>query len=225
MLAHGVPVSDWNDAPGTAGTPAPAQFRTIDDVAALLRADFAANAIDAVVEANEWDPEYHRGAARVVVGYSDFSFASPSGAEGPGANTPIPDGSGDVGRPILDDLSTFHVWIHDPGGGSGEGVAESARTATKALLQQTMRAIREGIAAPFREPPRGKWPKPQEMPPGYPAFTYGSFVEVDVMLPSPILGDRLHVAGLAGGIQIEDSVIIDGAPAVASGTSTAGQPS
>lgn len=216
-------MSDWDDAPGTAGTPPPAQFRTIDDVKRLLDRDFAANAIDAVVEVNEWDPENRRGAPRVVVSYGDFSFASPSGAEGPGAHMPIPDGSGDVGRPILDDLSSFHIWIHDPGGGIGEGIAEGARTATKALLQQTMRAIRESIAAPFREPPRGKWPKPGETPPGYPAFTWGSLVEVDVMLPSPILGGRFHVVAL-GSIEIDDSVSTDGGNFVAAGTSAAGQP-
>lgn len=201
---------------GPAGTPPPKQFRNIDDVARMLRADFAANGISAVVEADEWQPEWHQGEARVVVGYSRFSFGTPDGSDQPGASIEIPDGTGDVARAVLDDLCMFHVWCHDPGSGTGEPVAVSARKGTKELLLQTLRALREALAAPFREPPAGVWPKPKEMPVGYPAFVYGSFVEFEVLIPSPVLGGRLHVGTILE-INFDDSVSIDGTVAASGG--------
>lgn len=195
---------------GTAGTPPPRQFRSIDDVANLLRADFATNGIAAVVEASEWNPVWHAGEPRVVVGYDGFTFGPPMGSDQPGPSITVPDGTGDVARAILDDLNRFRVWVHHNGSGaSGEPAAERARASTKALLLDTIRAIREGLTAPFREPPSGHWPKPTEQPPGYPAFVYGSFVEFSVLIPSPVLGGRLHVGNVAE-IIFQDSINIGG---------------
>lgn len=193
----------------TAGTPPPRQYRTIDDVAELLRADFKANDVEAVVEASVWAPEWHRGEPRVVIGYDTFSFHPPTGANQPGASIEIPDGTGDVGRAILDDLERFHVWVHG-GDGAGDPVkAEGARRRAKDLLIDTMRAIREALTANFREPPTGHWPKPLEMPAGYPAFVYGSFVEVSIPIASSVIGGRFHV-GTVDGIIFTDSISIDG---------------
>lgn len=195
----------------TAGTPPPRQYRTIDDVANLLLEDFKANGVEAVVEASVWAPEWHRGEPRVVIGYDTFSFNPPTGANQPGASIEIPDGTGDVGRAVLDDLERFHVWVHHNGDGikGGEPQAERARKGTKDLLIDTMRAIREALTANFREPPTGHWPKPMEMPVGYPAFVYGSFVEVSVPIASSVIGGRFHV-GTVAEIIFDDSISIDG---------------
>lgn len=203
---------------GPTGTPVPHQFRTIDDVARLLRRDFAANGINATVEANEWQPEWFQGEPRVVVGYGRFTFGTPEGSDQPGASIEIPDGTGDVARAVLDDLTRFRVWCHDPGSGTGAPVAESARRGTKELLLQTMRAIREALAAPFREPPMGEWPKPSEATPGYQSFVYGSFVSLEVLIPSPVLGTRLHVRTIRE-IEFSDSVNIDGTVTASGGGS------
>ncbi len=202
--------------PGPSGTPRPRQFNTIDDVARLLKEDFEINGVAAVIEANEWQPEYHQGEPRVVVGYGRFTFGPPEGSDQPGASIEIPDGTGDVARAVLDDLTRFRVWCHDPGSGTGAPVAESARKGTKALLLETMRALREALAAPFREPPSGKWPRPSDSPPGYPAFVYGSFVSFEVLIPSPVLGGRLHSRTIAE-IDFTDSVSIDGTVAASGG--------
>ncbi len=196
---------------GTAGTPPPRQYRTIDDLADLLRADFAVNGIGAVVEADVWQPEWHKGEPRVVVGYDTFTFESPRGTNQPGWSVEIPDGSGDVARAILDDCTRFHVWCHHSGEGlpGGDLVPVKARRAVKDLLANTVRAIFDALATGFREPPVGHWPKPREQAPDYPAFTYGSFVEFQVMIPSSVLSGRLHVATV-GAVDFTDSIDIDG---------------
>lgn len=193
-----------DNAPGTAGTPPPRQFHTVDSLATLLRVDFQANGIDAVVEASEWNPEWHKGVPRVVVGYGRFTLGTPMGADQPGYGIPIPDGTGDVGRAVLDYLPRFRVWCHSLGVGDGPE-AERARAATCELLLQTARAIREALGSPFREEPAGEWPKPWEMPVDYPAFAWGSFVAFEVLIPSPVIGGRLHV-GTVVGVSVDDSV-------------------
>lgn len=199
------------EAIGTAGTPPPRQYRTIDDLAALLRDDFAANDIGAVIEADVWQPEWHAGEPRVVIGYDAFSFEPPQGTNQPGPSILIPDGSGDVARAILDNCERFHVWCHHNGDGmpGGDPQVIRARRGTKDLLVNALRAVYEACGAPFREAPSGHWPKPKEQAPGYPAFVYGSFVEFSVMIPSSVLGGRFHVNTVAE-INFVDSILIDG---------------
>lgn len=213
-------MNDLACLPGPTGAPAPRQFHTIDDIARLLRDDFAANAIGAVVEVSEWNPQWHQGEPRVVLGLGDFTYVPPAGTDQPGAGIPIPDGSGDVGRAILDKLSHITVWVHNQGQDDGNGAAEGARRATEDLLDNTVRALREALTAIFREPPKGTWPSPDKMPEGYPAFIFGSFVSFSFVLAKPIIGGRLHVGTIAS-LTATDSVITDtGAEAVAEGGET-----
>lgn len=191
------------------------QLYTIDDLAEVLRKDFAEHGINAVVEVNEWDPEVHRGVARVLLGLGDGKVGEPIAHHAqPGPLWPVA-GTGndgtlpDVARALLDDAQRFTALVHDPGSGSGESVASGARRATDQLKRATFAAIRRRLAAPFREPALVKWPKPSQTTDGYPVFTYGSVCTFEIVIGSPILDDAMYQRTVGAAI-VQSSIVIDG---------------
>jgi hypothetical protein len=187
-------------------TPSP-QFYTPDDVKAILLADFSTRQIAAVVEVGEWDPEIGRGAPRVLVGYGKGKVGEPGGHYQPGAMWSPPGTSGEVARAMLDDAQRVTFLVHAPAASSAEGNAAAARRATDQLFRATLAALSRAIGGPFREPAEVSWPgKDDERFKDYEAFVFGSIVEFDLVLASPILDDPflvINVTEATATMQIE----------------------
>lgn len=197
-------------APAVQTTP---QFYTIDDVAALLRADFADRSTLATVDADEWGPEKLRGQPLVVISYETGEITEPAGHYQPGVNLDVtmPDGTAAQARPLLDVVPMFVFRIHAPAaGGRKEGAAAGGRRATDQLMRQTLRALRRNMAGPFRGPGSVEWPgKTDPDVLGYEAFVYGSLCRVRIPIASPVADDA-YATGTVTELETDYLLSVDG---------------
>lgn len=188
-----------------------AQRYTIDDLAALLRLDFADRGTLATVDADEWGPEKMRGGPVVILSYARGTFAEPAGSYHAAVDidTLLSDGTPGVSRPILDKAQGYVLRVHAPARGNAEGKAAGARRATDMLAEQTLRAIARANK-PFRETGEIEWPgKDDPDVLGYDAWTYGSLCRIRLVIATPVLDDALGT-GTQTAAETSTSISLDG---------------
>lgn len=172
------------------------QFDTADTLKDVLDAEFAAHGLPIAVEVGEWDPEYHRGESRVMIQMGSGEVTEPRGTQQPGAIWPVTldDGTAAMARAILDNAQgyTFKMHARAPSDVASK-TARASRKAAVVLVESVLACLRRQHAAPMRGTSRVRWPKPWEQAPGYPAFVYGSYAEVDLVVGNPILDDAFPV--------------------------------
>lgn len=172
------------------------QLDTPDALKDVLDAEFLRHGLPIAVEVGEWDPEFHRGESRVMIQLGGGEVTEPRGTQQPGAIWPVmmPDGTSAVARAILDNAQGYTLRMHaaTPNDVANKN-ARAARKAAVELMEAVLACLRRQHAAPMRGSARVRWPKPSEQAPGYPAFVYGSFCEVDLVIGNPVLDDAQPV--------------------------------
>ena len=154
----------------------------------------------------EWNTEsFDDSMPSVVIGHGDFQVEEPAG-DSMGATGWIDMGDGTVARALLHRAQTFTIWVHSiaPDNTDPSLVAQAARQATDALLDQVLAAIRRtrggrvhawGTGKPIGEP-RG-------------SFVYGSIRVVNVVIPIPVFDDPTPTAEI-GEVEVDEQMTVNG---------------
>lgn len=164
------------------------------DLREVIDHDLAKRGIPCVVDVGQWDVERKRGEPQCWIDLGDETLAEPMGHYQPGMWWPV--GEDIVAAPLLDDAATYRLRIHSPPPSSvtSNANASTGQLATKLLMMSVCAAVRRAIAAPLRQPMRAHWLTKDEITKaGYPAFFWGSVVDVVIVIASPVLDDEAPI--------------------------------